>query len=53
MPLKKSKGIGGNIAEVMKSWHKTRKIGNIHTKSSKKASQIAAAIAYKESRKKD
>ena len=52
MPLSKKKGIHGNIREVMDSWHRTRKIGNIHTKSAKKASQIAAAIAYKESRKK-
>jgi hypothetical protein len=53
MPLKKGRGqstISSNIAEMMRSWKRTGKIGNTTPKSSKHAQRIAAAAAYSKSR---
>jgi len=53
MPLKieKSKGtISDNIAEIMRNWKKTGRIGNSHPKTLKEAARIASAAAYAKSK---
>lgn len=53
MPVEEGKSreiIGKNISEIMRSYKKKKRIGNIHPKSAKKAREIAAAIAYRKSR---
>ncbi len=52
MPLQSGKGeksISANIKELMKSWHKTGKIGTSTPKTRAEAAKQAAAIAYKKS----
>ena len=53
MPLKPGKSQkvrSENIAEMMRSWEKTGKIGNTSPKSAKEALKIANAAAYTKSR---
>ena len=38
--------ISANIAEMIRSWRRTGKIGNTHPKSAEEARKIAARIAY-------
>ena len=50
MPLKAGKSkamISANIAEMMRSWKETGKIGNIRPKNKKEALKIAQAAAYR------
>jgi len=50
MPLKSGKSqatVSANIAEMMRSWEKTGKIGNVQPKNKKNALKIAQAAAYK------
>ena len=47
MPGKSQKTLSDNIDELMSSYKAKGTIGNITPTSSKKAQQIAAAIAYK------
>ena len=53
MPLKTGKSqktISGNIAEMIRSWEKTGKIGNTKPKNKEEALKIAQAAAYTKSR---
>ncbi len=53
MPLKSGKkNLSSNIAEMMRSYKETGKIGNTTPKNKKHAAKIAAAAAYKKSREK-
>jgi len=54
MPLKKSKSKKAfeyNVAELIHTYKKKKKIGNIKPKNAKKARQIALAIAFKINRR--
>lgn len=54
MPLKKGtsrKTISKNVAELMRTFNKKHKIGNIKPKSKMKARKIASAIAYRKAGK--
>jgi len=56
MPLQPGRSpetIGGNIAELVRSYKRKRRIGNTKPKNIKKAQQIAAAIAYRKAREGD
>lgn len=49
MPLKKKKtqkAFDSNVAELIRSWKKTGKIGHAHPRTMAKARKIALAIAY-------
>jgi hypothetical protein len=53
MPLKPGgarETISGNIAEMLRSWKRTGKIGNTSPRSMKEARRIAAAAAYTKAR---
>lgn len=55
MPLKSGKSqktISSNIAEMMRSWEKTGKIGNVTPKNKAHALRIAQAAAYTQARPK-
>lgn len=55
MPLKKGKSKktrSANIAEMMRSWKKTGKIGNTTPRDAQHAMQIATAAAFTKSRSK-
>lgn len=56
MPLKEGYGretIGANIAEVIRSWKKTGRIGRARPKTLKEAMRMAIAIAYDTAREAD
>lgn len=53
MPLKQGRSdkvVSDNIAELLRSYKETGKIGNIKPTSKEHARKIAAAIAYKKKR---
>lgn len=55
MPLSTGKSksvIRKNIAELIRSWKKTGKIGTAHPKNLADAQRMAAAIAYDKARRK-
>lgn len=54
MPLKKGKSqktISTNIAEIMRSWEKTGRIGNTKPKNKAEALKIAQAASYTSARR--
>lgn len=54
MPLKSGKSkatISNNIAEMIRAYKKSGKIGNTKPKNKKHAAKIAAAAAYSKARK--
>jgi hypothetical protein len=55
MPLKRgssTKTISSNIAELIKSWKSTGKIGTARPKNLAEAQKMAAAIAYDKAKRK-
>ena len=50
MPLDESDSVSEMIEELMRSWKKTGKIGNVTPRDSEHAQEVAAAIAYRKKR---